>query len=374
MENKKFFKGYNADKEFINYIKQELYYYKCVLISSNQDRQNNINFINDISEVFSGYNFVELPDNALDNKLVYKLIEKHLTDDVGLVIVIGNHGVLNFVSSKFNNVAFVCTMPSLVQLSVKSNFIVYSYNRVLGCSHNYYTSCLGEIVSIFAYVLEQVFNACIYNTKVDGTSLIKLEKYLFNIANMPLGIINSNFGKQYVCKLTETIAKLLNKNFYNSSVLMLANNLTKANLNFGCALGYSSKIFFNAFDYVFNLNYINCLVGFNARVRVDQFNNFNNVTNDFIDNNLNNFYNKTFDLYNKFNTVKNDFCMVLGVYKKMFLRLYTKFLNLQFDKGFLHNNQLKPRVIFSAFNKLPEQSLSANFVTFLREFGFLNNL
>jgi len=142
--------------------------------------------------------------------------------------------------------------------------------------------------------------------------------------------------------------------------------------NYGYALGYSSKILFNAFNYVFNIDYISSLTGFNAENRVEQFRAIKVNNNQLINNNLYNFNYESTALLNNFNGVKNDFSIVLLKYKRMFLKAFNKFLNLQFDKGYSQLKYLKPNLIKQAFNKLPEQSSNANFVTFLREFGFLN--
>lgn len=374
MENKKVFYGDNGDQQFLDFIRTNYNFFKCVVVSTKQDKQNNINLLNSIYGIFNKHSFVELPSSALENKLVNKLIENEISDDVGLVIVIGNELVANFASTIFNNIAFVCTMPSINQLKTKANLIVYSYNRIINCTLHNFASCVGEIISVFSYVIEQVFNACVYKQDVNGGNLIKVENCLFNLSNMPLGIINSKFGKSYVCKVAFEVSKLLNDDFYSSSVINLAKNLcyNYSNISFGCALAYSSKVLFNAFNYVFNFKILNCNVGFNALKRLKQFDSCSNVSSEFIECNLNNFYNNITDLFNNYNAVKNDFGGVLNIYIKMFLKLYNKFLNLQFDKGFSHYIFLNPQKIISAFNKLPEQSMFANFVTFLREFGFLN--
>jgi hypothetical protein len=77
-------------------------------------------------------------------------------------------------------------------------------------------------------------------------------------------------------------------------------------------------------------------------------------------------------LKNNFNLIKDDYKNVLNIYIKTFNKLYDKFKNLQFDKGFLDLKTLKTDVVQYAFNKLPEQGLMANFATFIREFGFYN--
>ena len=77
-------------------------------------------------------------------------------------------------------------------------------------------------------------------------------------------------------------------------------------------------------------------------------------------------------LKNNFNLIKDDYKNVLNVYIKTFNKLYDKFKNLQFDKGFLDLKTLKTDVVQCAFNKLPEQGLMVNFATFIREFGFYN--
>ncbi len=375
MEQKNVIFGSNADEEFFNLIRSNNGFFKCLIVATKQNINNNIGFVNSVISNYGSYKFIELPDNALNNELVIRLIKKELTDDVGLIVVIENLWVLNEINKFYNNTAFVCVSPSISEINASAKFVIYNFNRATDCSLHAFCSCVGECLSMFSFVIEQVFNACVYEQNVGAQNLIKLEKLLFNFATIPQSVLNSKFGKLYFCKLVHTIASLIDNNYLNCNVYNLANNLiynSEQKFNYGYALGYSSKILFNAFNYVFNIDYISSLTGFNAENRVEQFRAIKVNNNQLINNNLYNFNYESTALLNNFNGVKNDFSIVLLKYKRMFLKAFNKFLNLQFDKGYSQLKYLKPNLIKQAFNKLPEQSSNANFVTFLREFGFLN--
>ncbi len=375
MEQKNVIFGSNADEEFFNLIRSNKGFFKCLIVATKQNINNNIGFVNSVISNYGSYKFIELPDNALNNELVIRLIKKELTDDVGLIVVIENLWVLNEINKFYNNTAFVCVSPSISEIKANAKFVIYNFNRVTDCSLHAFSSCVGEFLSMFSFVIEQVFNACVYEQNVGAQNLIKLEKLLFNFATIPQSVLNSKFGKLYFCKLVHAIASLIDSNYLNCNAYNLANNLiynSEQKFNYGYALGYSSKILFNAFNYVFNIDYISSLTGFNAENRVEQFRAIKVNNNQLINNNLYNFNYESTVLLKNFNGVKNDFSIVLLKYKRMFLKAFNKFLNLQFDKGYSQLKYLKPNLIKQAFNKLPEQSSNANFVTFLREFGFLN--
>ena len=98
MEQKNVIFGSNADEEFFNLIRSNNGFFKCLIVATKQNINNNIGFVNSVISNYGSYKFIELPDNALNNELVIRLIKKELTDDVGLIVVIENLWVLNEIN------------------------------------------------------------------------------------------------------------------------------------------------------------------------------------------------------------------------------------------------------------------------------------
>lgn len=375
MNNKSLFYGEEACGDFLKFVKQNCGFYKCVIVCTKHEELKNSKLFKSVCEATKKHSFVELPSNITNTTLIERLIKKEISDEVGLVIVVNNFKVAGKVSRWFKNVALICKSPSLCALKSKSNIVVYDFNIIKNCSLHEFVSCFGEIVSTFAFLVENVFCACVYNEVGNREVLVKLEKVLLKLSTMPISVLQSNVGRTYFLKLVLIVSNLLSENFEGSCVKKLAQNLNeehKDSFSFGCALGYSAKIIFEAINYILGVNKISGLIGFSADKRLQQFSETCINNDNFIGENLTNFNSDINSLSKNFDLIKNDFSLLLLKYNKMFFKLYNKFLLMQFDKGVSHNKFLTPHQITNAFNKLPEQSERANFVTFLRAFGFLN--
>ena len=374
MEFEKAFYGENAANDFIKMLKMEYCYYKVVIVKS-EDIKTNSAFEN-ICNVCAKHCVINLPNNIEFNLLCEELVKKELTDDVSLVVVFANHNWAVAINKFFNNVAMVCLAPSINQLMVKTSMMVYDYGLVAKCSKNEFISCYGEICSILSYIMEVVFFKGVYNLNINSQQLLKLEKYLFDLARLPQKFLSSAFGKMYIIKLCYKIVLELNCDLFNNScVVNLSNNLKSCNINHFTKNRisiYSTLIMLKAFIFLFN-SQLDVLIGFSAQSRllIAKQNN-KKLKESVTSQNLNNYGYDRLMLKNNFNLIKDDYKNVLNVYIKTFNKLYDKFKSLQFDKGFLDLKTLKTDVVQCAFNKLPEQGLMANFATFIREFGFYN--
>ena len=372
------FSGDNASEKVLKLINNKYKLFKVLLFNNIELNKQSQLFLEELQSMVKNLETINLPSNIQQGELATSLILPKITEDVGLIIVVGNVNLKNLVLSLKTKVKtlLVLTEPNLLLFDEKLTYVLADTN-LINCSNKALASCLGTLCSNCFYILEEVFNKAVYLKEINSSKLLEIENCMQSLSMIPSSVLKSEVGKTILLNMCLKLYAVVNfEHFENCFVFKLANNIKSMskykNLLLGESLMISNVVAFKLLKSLIESKNINSLVGFSCFSRLKNYKKYCNnfslskvAESFFVDDNLQNHINNFFN-------VKASFSVVFYTYFDLTSKMLKEFKEIYFDKGICLNKYLDVNVLTNAVNIIPESCLENCFATFIRDVGLLN--
>lgn len=368
----------NAFEQAKKLLNKSYKYFKVIVVT-NYTNKNVDAIIDNLNGNVKEIKVVKLPQGKCSFEISKQLICSQITDDVGLVIVIGDYELTRFILNLNLKIKkMLINITPLIPINASLfDYVIINNGIIEQCTNKDIANCYGYLSSFSIFILEEVFNKGVYLKDTNSNNLLELEKVVQSLNMIPSSILKSNTGKRMLTKISVKLLNLINlSEFENSFVFKLANNIKQNSkhlgLQFGESLMIGSVLGFKLFNVLLNSHIDNAKIGFDyfnrLKIAKKYYDNFSlsKIAKTFtLDNNLN-------ESVINFNKIQNSFLMVFNSYLKMINNMVKTFKVLFYDNGIFLNKYLKSDLLLNSINLIPESCLECCFATFIRDVGLLN--
>lgn len=368
----------NAFEQAKKILNKSYKYFKVVIVT-NYTNKNVDAIIDNLNGNVKEIKVVKLPQGKCSTKISQQLVCSKITDDVGLVIVIGDYELTQFILNLNLKIKkMLINITPLIPINASLfDYVIIDNTLIEQCTNKDIANCYGYLSAFSIFILEEVFNKGVYSKETNSTNLLELEKVVQSLNMIPSSILKSNTGKRMLTKISVKLLNLINlTEFENSFVFKLANNIKQNSkhlgLQFGEALMIGSVLGFKLFNVLLNSHIDNAKIGFDyfnrLKIAKKHYDNFSlsKIAKTFtLDNNLN-------ESVINFNKIQISFLMVFNSYLKMINNMVKTFKVLFYDNGIFLNKYLKSDLLLNSINLIPESCIECCFATFIRDVGLLN--